>query len=39
VRERLAALHGERASLTLQDAPGSEGGTLAIVRLPMPDTP
>jgi hypothetical protein len=35
VRERLATLYGERASLTLQDAPGDEGGALATVRLPL----
>ena len=28
VRERLAALYGARASLTLEEAPGDEGGTL-----------
>ncbi len=36
VRERLATLHGERASFTLEAAPDSEGGTLATVRLPLP---
>jgi len=35
VRERLAALYGTRASLTLEEAPGDEGGTLATVRLPL----
>jgi LytS/YehU family sensor histidine kinase len=35
VRERLAALYGSRASLTLEDAGGDEGGTLAIVRMPL----
>jgi signal transduction histidine kinase len=35
VRQRLAALYGARASLTLQDAPGAEGGTLATVKLPL----
>jgi signal transduction histidine kinase len=35
VRERLAALYGERASLTLEDSAGDEGGTLATVRLPL----
>jgi hypothetical protein len=33
VRERLRALYGERASLTLQAAAG--GGTLALIRLPL----
>jgi signal transduction histidine kinase len=36
VRERLATLHGSRASLTLQPAGDTEGGTRATVRLPMP---
>lgn len=36
VRERLAGLYGSAASLTLQDAGDAEGGTLAIVRLPLP---
>ena len=35
VRERLATAYGVRASLTLQDAGDAEGGTLAIVRLPL----
>jgi hypothetical protein len=35
VRERLSALYGARASLTLEEAPGDEGGTLATVRLPL----
>ncbi len=35
VRERLAALYGARASLSLETAPGEEGGTLATVRLPL----
>jgi Histidine kinase len=34
VRERLATLYGEQASLTLQPAADAEGGTLAIIRLP-----
>ena len=34
VRERLAALHGARASLVLTAAPDGERGTLATVRLP-----
>lgn len=36
VRERLAALYGQRASLSLQDATDGEGGTLATIRLPWP---
>jgi hypothetical protein len=28
-------LYGERASLTLEDSAGDEGGTLATVRLPL----
>ena len=39
VRERLATLYGQRASLTLQDAPGDEGGALATVRMPLPSSP
>jgi len=39
VRERLATLHGERASLSLQNAPGGEGGALATVRLPLAHAP
>ncbi|HJV61621.1 MAG TPA: histidine kinase [Albitalea sp.] len=35
VRERLATLHGSAATLQLADAPDAEGGTLAIVRLPI----
>ncbi|HWH84006.1 MAG TPA: histidine kinase [Burkholderiaceae bacterium] len=35
VRERLAALHGAQASLTLAAADDTEGGTLATVRLPI----
>ena len=35
VRERLAALYGERASLTLSSAGDAEGGTLATIRLPV----
>ena len=35
VRERLATLHGVRASLSLADAPDAEGGTLATLRLPI----
>jgi signal transduction histidine kinase len=39
VRERLAALYGTHASLTLADAADAEGGTLAIVRLPITESP
>ena len=35
VRERLATLYGERASLDLGAADGAEGGTLATIRLPL----
>ncbi|MGD9833287.1 MAG: sensor histidine kinase [Piscinibacter sp.] len=35
VRDRLATLYGERASLVLQPAGDAEGGALAIVRLPI----
>jgi hypothetical protein len=35
VRERLATLYGESASLTLQPAPDAEGGALATIRLPV----
>jgi signal transduction histidine kinase len=35
VRERLAALHGERASLQLAPADDGHGGTVATVRLPL----
>ncbi|HSC01101.1 MAG TPA: sensor histidine kinase, partial [Burkholderiaceae bacterium] len=35
VRERLGALFGARASLTLQPADDAQGGTLARVRLPL----
>jgi LytS/YehU family sensor histidine kinase len=38
VRERLATLHGDRASFKLQAAPDTDGGTLATIRLPMPAT-
>jgi len=34
VRERLATLYGDRASLTLQNAGDADGGTLATIRLP-----
>ncbi|MDH5341170.1 MAG: histidine kinase [Rubrivivax sp.] len=36
VRERLHTLYGERAALSLQPAADAEGGTLAIVELPLP---
>ncbi len=36
VRERLAALHGARATLVLAPAGDAEGGTLAELRLPLP---
>ena len=35
VRERLATLYGTAASLELRAAEGAEGGTVAIVRLPL----
>jgi sensor histidine kinase YesM len=35
VRERLATVYGDRASLTLQAAGDAEGGTLATLRLPL----
>jgi signal transduction histidine kinase len=35
VRARLATLYGERATLQLVAAPDTEGGTLAIIRLPL----
>ncbi len=35
VRERLAALHGPSAHLTLTNAPDDQGGVLATLRLPM----
>jgi hypothetical protein len=37
VRERLATLYGTRASLTLQNALDADGGTLATIRLPLPE--
>jgi len=39
VRERLAALHGDAASLLLQAAEDAEGGTLAVVTLPLGPSP
>jgi LytS/YehU family sensor histidine kinase len=39
VRERLATLYGERATLTLQNAGDADGGTLATIRLPLTPTP
>jgi sensor histidine kinase YesM len=38
VRERLRALFGERASLTLAAATDAEGGTLATILLPLTPT-
>ena len=38
VRERLAALYGERAKLILSNAGDAEGGTLAMIRLPIAAT-
>jgi sensor histidine kinase YesM len=35
VRERLAALYGTRASLQLVPGPDPEGGTLAVIRMPL----
>ena len=35
VRERLATLYGDRATLTLSPAGDAEGGTLALIRLPI----
>ncbi len=35
VRERLARLYGERASLTVRPAPDAEGGTEALIVLPL----
>jgi LytS/YehU family sensor histidine kinase len=37
VRERLATLYGARASLEIVTAPDADGGTLAAIRLPLPD--
>jgi hypothetical protein len=39
VRERLEALYGDRASLTLADAPDGRGGVLATLRLPLDAAP
>jgi signal transduction histidine kinase len=36
VRERLATLYGEHASLQIEPAADTEGGTLATIRLPIP---
>jgi hypothetical protein len=36
VRQRLSTLYGEQAALTLQGATDDDGGTLALIRLPMP---
>ena len=38
VRERLATLYGAAASLELRAADGAEGGTIAILRLPLTPT-
>ncbi|WP_341886943.1 histidine kinase [Variovorax sp. YR752] len=35
VRERLATLYGERGTLTLEPADDADGGTLAVIRLPI----
>jgi len=35
VRERLATLYGDRASVSLTAANDAEGGTLAVIRMPM----
>lgn len=35
VRERLATLYGARASLRLSPGPDAQGGTLAVIRLPL----
>jgi signal transduction histidine kinase len=37
VRERLAALYGDRARFALDAAPGPDGGTLATLSLPLPE--
>jgi signal transduction histidine kinase len=34
VRERLATLHGARASVVVEPAPDADGGTVATIRLP-----
>ncbi len=39
VRERLATLHGPRASLVVVPAPDAEGGTVATIRLPREAVP
>jgi hypothetical protein len=39
VRSRLSTLFGDRASLSLQAAPGAEGGALATLQMPCPSTP
>ena len=38
VRERLATLYGAKASFELVNAGDAEGGTLATLRLPLPQT-
>jgi signal transduction histidine kinase len=37
VRERLATLHGTAASVVLEPATDADGGTIATVRLPLPE--
>jgi len=37
IRERLATLHGAQASLVVEPADDAEGGTRAVLRLPLPD--
>ncbi len=39
VRDRIAALYGDRASLALADAADGEGGTVATLRLPIDSMP
>ena len=39
VHERLAALYGDRARFTLTSAPDDEGGAVATITLPLPDSP
>lgn len=36
VRQRLSTLYGEQAALTLKGATDDDGGTLALIRMPMP---
>jgi hypothetical protein len=37
VRERLGTMYGARASLQIASAPDADGGTLAVIRLPLSD--